>query len=219
MIERSIAARTHGRYVVSAPVGAEPRPLLVGFHGYAENAAIALDRLATLDPDDGWLRVGVQGLHRFYHRRTNQVIASWMTREDREHAIADNLAYVASVVEAVAGEWPTAGPLVFSGFSQGVATAFRAAAASPRPVAAVVALGGDVPPEIDRASLARIPRILVGHGATDHWYTAEKFNADTARLREAGVALEACEFQAGHEWAAPFIEQAAAFLRDLRSNP
>jgi predicted esterase len=212
VIERSVAVTTHGRYLVSEPSGDGPWPLLLGFHGYAENAAMALERVDGLDAAGRWLRVGVQGLHRFYRGRSNEVIANWMTRQDRAQAIADNLGYVAAVVDAVAGEWAIEGPLVVSGFSQGVAMAFRAAAASTRPVAAVIALGGDVPPEIDRASLQRIPRVLLGHGTRDHWYTEEKFAADVARLRDAGVSLETCEFDAPHEWAAPFVEQGRQFL-------
>ena len=96
--------------------------------------------------------------------------------------------------------------------SEYTAMAFRAAAASTRPVAAVIALGGDVPPEIDRASLQRIPRVLLGHGTRDHWYTEEKFAADVARLRDAGVSLETCEFDAPHEWAAPFVDQGRRLL-------
>src|SRR6476646_9254105 len=93
-----------------------------------------------------WLLVAVQGLHRFYQRRTNEVVASWMTRQDRELAIADNLTYVADVVDEVAKEWPGATRLVFAGFSQGVAMAFRAACDSRRTVNGVMAVGGDVPP-------------------------------------------------------------------------
>lgn len=215
MIDRSLAVRTHGRYVVSVPAGAGPWPLLVACHGYAENAAIALDRAVGLDPDGSWLRVGVQGLHRFYRGRSRDVVASWMTHEDREQAIADNTAYLASVVNEVAGEWPATDHLVFSGFSQGVAMAFRAAAASRRRVDAVVALGGDIPPEIDRDALARLPRVLIGHGSADPWYTNDKIDADVRRLQDAGVACDRCEFDGPHEWSAVFTHRAIEFLQAL----
>src|SRR5471032_2470151 len=142
MIERAIAADTHGRYLVEPPAVSGPAPILVGFHGYAEAAETQLDRLRAIPGADRWLLVSIQGLHRFYQRRANDVVASWMTRQDRELAIADNLAYVARVVEAVADEWAHTPRLVFAGFSQGVAMAFRAAAASARPVAGVIAVGG-----------------------------------------------------------------------------
>ena len=72
---------------------ARPSPLLVGFHGYRENAASHMAMLTRIAGTEGWLIVAVQGLHRFY-TKGGDVVASWMTREDRELAIADNVAYV-----------------------------------------------------------------------------------------------------------------------------
>lgn len=211
MIERTIAAPTHGRYLIAEPAGGGPRPLLVGFHGYAESAEAQLERLLSIPGADGWLRVSVQGLHRFYRGRNSDVVASWMTRQDRQLAIADNVAYVAAVVDEIASE-RTVRRIVFAGFSQGVATAFRAAAASPRAIAGVVALGGDVPPELDARALSAIAAALVGRGSGDTWYGQDAFASDIERLRAAGVALDAVPFEGGHEWTAEFSRAAARFL-------
>jgi predicted esterase len=149
------------------------------------------------------------------HGDSQEVVASWMTRQDRELAIADNLAYVASVVDA---EWIArqgTGGVVFSGFSQGVAMAFRAAAASTRRVAGVIAVGGDVPPELDRAALSTLGRALVCRGARDKWYSAETFAQDQARLRDARVAVTPHEYDGAHEWSAPVLHAASAFLQEL----
>src|SRR5437867_6992748 len=126
VIERTIPARTHGRYLVVPPAVSQSAPVLVGFHGYAETAETHLARLRAIPGAERWLVVAIQGLHRFYQRRTNEVVASWMTRQDRELAIADNLAYVASVVDEVGCTWPVRPRIVLAGFSQGVAMAFRA---------------------------------------------------------------------------------------------
>src|SRR4029077_10113123 len=114
-------------YLVEPPASPGPAPVLVGFHGYAEGAETQLARLRAIPGAERWLIVSIQGMHRFYQRRTNEVIASWMTRQDRVAAIADNLTYVAGVMNAVTREWPDATRLVFAGFSQGVAMTFRAA--------------------------------------------------------------------------------------------
>jgi predicted esterase len=215
MVERIIATTAHGRYVVVPPANHGPAPMLVGFHGYAELAEHHADRLRAIPGADRWLIVSIQGLNRFYQRRTNEVVAGWMTRQNRELAIADNLAYVASALDAASREWPTTYTLVFTGFSQGVAMTFRAAAASARPVAGVIAVGGDVPPEIDAASLARAQRALVCRGASDEWYTDTKFQHDISRLRESGVTVHAVTFEGGHEWSDAVLKNAATFLREL----
>jgi predicted esterase len=214
MIARTIETKTHGRYLVE-PASVRTSPMLVGFHGYAELAEHALDRLRAIGGADGWTLVAIQGLNRFYQRRTNDVIAGWMTRQDRELAVADNVAYVRAVVDAAAREWPDAAPLVFSGFSQGVAMAFRAAATSSRPVGGVIAAGGDVPPEIPPHALGRIGRVLLCRGRSDDWYTTEKFTADFDRLRGAGVATHALEFDGGHEWSDAVLRASADLLKEL----
>jgi poly(3-hydroxybutyrate) depolymerase len=213
---RTIAATTHGRYLVSPPATAGPAPLVVGFHGYAEAAEAQLARLRAIPGAERWMIASVQALHRFYRVRTDEVVAGWMTRQDRDLAIADNIAYVSAVVDALADEFPVNPTLVFAGFSQGVSMAFRAAASSTRPVAGVMACGGDVPPELDAASLGRVPAALIGRGVRDEFYTSAQLASDMARLRDAAVDLAPLEFEGGHEWSAPFIDAAGTFLNRCR---
>ncbi len=214
MIERAIAAATHGRYLVDVPSTGGPWPLLVGFHGYAEGVDPQFERLRSTPGADRWLLVAIQGLHRFYRGRSNDVVAGWMTRQDRELAIADNLAYVASVVGAVSREWKTDGRVVCAGFSQGVAMAFRAAASMKAD--GVIALGGDVPPELEPAALATISAVLIARGTRDQWYTSEMHEADVRRLRASGTAVDVVAFNAGHEWTPEFSRAAADFLARWR---
>ena len=101
-----------------------------------------------------------------------------MTRQDRELVIADNLRFVTEVVDAAARDAPVASPLVFAGFSQGVAMMFRAACHASRAIAGAIAVGGDVPPELDRHALSLIPAAFVGRGSRDEWYTPEHWADD-----------------------------------------
>jgi predicted esterase len=212
----TIAAATHGRYVVRAPE-APPLGLLVGCHGYAQTADGFASTLEGIPGVDRWLLVSVQGLHRFY-TRAGDVVASWMTSQDRELMIGDNVAYLRQVVAHVRSELsPTlsrGAPLVFLGFSQGVAMAFRAAADQVAQCAGIVALGGDVPPDV-RAKAASLPPVLLGRGRSEEWYTAERMASDLAWLRAIGVHLTVCEFDGGHEWAGEFRDATAAFLQRL----
>src|SRR5260370_22035310 len=100
--------------------------MVVGFHGSAETAEIQLERLRGIPGAHQSLLISIQGLNRFYRGRSNDVVAGWMTRQDREIAIADNVRYVAAVIGEVTREW-AGGPVVLAGFSQGVSMAFRAA--------------------------------------------------------------------------------------------
>lgn len=214
MIERAIATLTHGRYLIEPPASSGPAPVVVGFHGYGEGAEAQLDRMRRIPGADRWLLVSIQGLHRFYQRRANEVVASWMTRQDRDRAIGDNLAYISAVLDSVDRDYPGAPRLVFTGFSQGVAMTFRAAAASTKTVDGVIAVGGDVPPELDAAAVGRVRRALVCHGTRDEWYTAAIFERDVRRLRRANVDVRPLEFDGGHEWSDEVAREASMFLDD-----
>ncbi len=135
--------------------------------------------------------MSIQALHRFYERRTDRVVASWMTRQDRESAIADNLAYVSTCIDQVASEWPTIPTILFAGFSQGVAMAFRAAVNETRGIAGVAAVGGDVPPELTPAALQRVPAVILARGVSDHWYTRESSRKTNGALRNLPSAFAA----------------------------
>lgn len=213
MTERTITTLTHGRYLTIPPAAQSPAPLLVGFHGYGEDAETQLERLRAIPESDQWLKVSIQALHRFYDRRTNRVVASWMTRQDRELAIADNAAYVTASIDAVVAEWPTLPRVVFAGFSQGVGMAFRAAANSTQRVAGVIAVGGDIPPEIPPDRLARVSSVLIARGTSDDWYTKEKFAGDERRVRDCCVSVRTLEFNGGHEWSSEVVQAASEFLR------
>ena len=207
---RVLPARTQGRYLIEDRPG--PRPLLVGFHGYGENAEIHLADLQRLPGADRYRRVAVQALHRFYNTKKNEVVGSWMTRLDREQATLDNLAYVAQVLDEVEQDFGPAPGLVYIGFSQGAAMAYRCAARIGRPCQGVVVLGGDVPPDVADDPKASLPPVFVGRGTEDTWYTEAKHSHDLEVLRARGAQVESLVFSGGHEWAPAFVEAAGKFL-------
>lgn len=207
----SVDVRVHGRFIVREPViDSASRDVLVGFHGFGENAERHMDELERLPGLEAWVLVAVEALHPFY-LRSGEVVACWMTRQDRELAIEENIAYVRSVLDRVVPE-NDAGRLAVIGFSQGTAMSYRAAAYAGRRMDAVIALGGDVPPEL--ATLPRPPfnRALIARGVDEEWYGADKLAADVKLLDGLGVVPEIFEFAGGHEWTDAFRDRAATFL-------
>ena len=203
----SVRAPTHGRVLVR-DVGS-PKGLFVGFHGYKETAEIQMDRLTGVAGADQWTLVSAQGLNRFYSGQTQDVVAAWMTRQDREDAIRDNIDYIDNVIDHVrTGDEP----VVFTGFSQGVAMAFRAAVRGRVRASGVIAVGGDVPPELLADPASRFPRVLLIRGAADQWHTAKQLAADVAALRARGDEPEALIHDGGHEWTVDVTAAAGRFL-------
>ncbi len=232
MITELVPATVHGRVLIDNDEGAAVSfRVLVAFHGYGQSAEDMLDELRRIPGADQWTRVSIQALNRFYTRGDAKVVANWMTREDREQAIADNIAYVdaaiARVLEGVAQVADVgrgfsranveAGTLVFAGFSQGVAMAYRAARLGARPVAGIIALAGDIPPELKSDAPHRHPwpKVLIGVGHLEQWYSSDKVDQDEAFLTARSIEHSVVRFKGGHEWTEEFRNAAGAFLAGL----
>jgi predicted esterase len=208
-----IPALTHGVALVQTAHAAAARGLLVGFHGYMETALAEMNRLQTIPGSGSWTLVSVEGLHRFYRGRSQEVVASWMTREDREVAIADNLAYVAAALDEIPHDHSTR--IVYTGFSQGVAMAFRAAVLGRDRASGIISVGGDVPPELLADSALRFPPVLFARGARDEWLTQSQFETDAAALTARGGPVQSLLYEGAHEWTADLAKAAGRFLEHL----
>ncbi len=206
----------HGRFLIRhAPV--LPAPLLVGFHGYAENAADQMERLRRLPEAGPWMICAVQALHPFYTRSNGEIVASWMTSLDRERAIEDNLQYVRRVLARLVHHFQGVEmPPLFAGFSQGAALAWRAACRLGS--LGVVAVGAEIPPELTTEQLAAVPAALIARGSNDRKYPPEKLASDLSRLEACGVVVETVEFPGGHLWNEALDPHVGRFLEGLRRS-
>ena len=205
----SIPTTTHGRVVVEDAAVA-PISLLVAFHGYAQSADETLADVRTIPGASAWTIASVQGLHRFYNRNSEKVIASWMTRQDarrrdcgqrRVHRWRDRCrgrAGTDCVRRILAGR--------VDGVSRGRAR---------------VASGGWCHRAGRRHSAGsqeqRLPRpwpaVLIGGGERDTWFTPAKAEADAAFLAAQQVPHDVVRFAGGHEWTDEFRAAAARWLQ------
>jgi predicted esterase len=120
-------------------------------------------------------------------------------------------------------EYEPAGPLVYVGFSQGVAMAYRATAFAhdhgdvPRAAGAIV-LAGDIPPDVV-PRVRDLPPLLIGRGTGDEWYTEAKAGADLRHLAPAVVSPRVHVFEGGHVWDESFVAAAGEFLDLIAASP
>jgi len=212
---RLLSTPITGRYLVE-PAAAAGAPLLVGFHGYGQKAEELLEDLRRIPGAEAWTLVAVQALHRFYRSKTGEVVGSWMTRMDRDQAIADNVIYVGRVLAEMRGQ-QGGGKLVFAGFSQGAAMVWRAAARC-GPCHGLVVLGGDLPADVSGGGSPDLPPVLLGRGTEDEFYTAAQLARDLAALEAMGREVEVVRFAGGHEWGSGFLEATGRFLERIRGG-
>ncbi|AMY09735.1 putative esterase [Luteitalea pratensis] len=217
--EHAIVTPVHGRYLVrvaESPTRGPARnaPMAVGFHGYGESADEQLARLEAIPELADWTLVSIQGLHRFYGRG-QAVVASWMTSQDREGAIEDNLRYVRSVITEAVHQTGEPQALVYVGYSQGVAMAWRAAILGARRIDGLAVFGGDVPPELVVRPMTQCPPVLIGRGRDDTQYTAAHFRTDLDMLATRFVAVEPYEVVGGHGWTPAVGREIGGFVTRL----
>jgi predicted esterase len=131
-----------------------------------------------------------------------RVGATWMTREDREHEIADYVAYLEQLSAEIRRHLAGAGPrIVVLGFSQGTATMCRWLAASELRADQVVLWAGGVPPELDVAEWsARLhgAALTLVAGEQDEMVPASAVVQEGERLSAAGVAFTLLRHPGGH---------------------
>ena len=215
---RHAATTVHGRYLVQPPGPGARDCWLVGFHGQGQTAENFLESLSLVPRGPRWLAVSVQGLNRYYLGRTRAIAANWMTSQDRELAIADNVAWVDTVLDRLEQEFGAPRVIVFAGFSQGVAMAYRAGLLCRRDSAAIVAGSGDLPPELRSAVSRAWPRVLAATGTRDEWYTPARLEADAGFVRTHRPDARTLVFDGGHEWPEALCEAAGHLLRDLERD-
>jgi predicted esterase len=180
---------------------ARAREVWILLHGYGQSAADFLASCAELAAPQRLL-VAPEALSRFYLRGgTGPVGASWMTREEREHEIADTLAWLDAVAADVADPVRQRSCAVV-GFSQGAAAACRWAALGRTRLERLVLWGGGVPPDLDLAlarERLRAMRVHLVRGLADAAWDERRLLDDSRRLAEHGIGHDSHPFDGGHE--------------------
>lgn len=94
------------------------------------------------------------------------------------------------------------GPLLLGGFSQGGTTSLAYGLTRPGAVAAVANFSGFLVHHVDPPTTGDVPPVFWGHGVADPAIPFELARTGRARLRRAGVHVEARDYRMGH-WIAP----------------
>ena len=208
MQEHHVTVRRTARYYTLGPTESEVAQVWIVCHGFAQLAGRFMRHFAPLD-DGTRLIVAPEALNRFYveatpgvHGPESKVGATWMTREDRLHEIADYVAYLDTLADALFTRLDrTRVHLTVLGFSQGVATVSRWAVQGRTRPDHLILWASPLPPEIDTgagvAELAMIPRISVVVGARDA-DAQRALPRERERMQRIGIDHALIGFDGGH---------------------
>ncbi|AMJ65482.1 alpha/beta hydrolase [Hymenobacter sp. PAMC 26628] len=197
-----VVPRTARYHQLGTPSAATRRVWFV-CHGYRQLAAYFIRHFAALAAaDPGLVVVAPEGLSRFYlHGHDGRVGTSWMTRDDRQHEIDDQIGFLNKLVGHVLGRCPAGVPVTLLGFSQGTATVGRWLVQAPFRPAHLVLWAGTFPPDTNPEATEQLVRnlpITLVVGEHDEYLTPSLVAQQQAHLRQMGALLAVRTFTGGH---------------------
>lgn len=172
-------------------------------HGYAQLANYFIKKFDELDPTKH-LIVAPEGLHRFYWKGfSERVVASWMTKEDRENDILDYVNYLNLVYDEVMSSFKNRKVKVnVLGFSQGTATVCRWVANGNVQADNFILWAGAFPPDMnfkqDRSVFDTLKTYVVV-GDADEFINEEEVVKQSDFLKKNKIDFELIRFKGKHE--------------------
>jgi len=194
------------RYILRGDPSPATREIWLACHGYGQLAPAFARRL---EPLASATRVvaAPEALHRYYLDAVDRpaaerrVGATWMTREERDADIADNAAYLDALGASLLRRAPNA-RLSALGFSQGVATVARWAAATTLAIDQLVFWGAPLPDDLDWLAAERrfaTIRLTFVAGDRDRVLPPQVLEDQRARLERHGLDCAVVGFEGGHD--------------------
>ena len=203
-----IQVRRTARYYTLGEPGSDTRDVWFVCHGYGQLAADFIKELEVI-ADSTRVIVAPEALSRYYvaseagfHSSESKVVASWMTREDREAEIDDYVAYLDAVYDEVISKVDRKDASVtVLGFSQGGATANRWLTRGRSRADRLIMWGALIATDADlnqAATFFRDVKLTIVHGTRDQ-FANEKMIEDYQRvLTEKRIPFELVTFNGGH---------------------
>lgn len=190
-----IEVRKTARYFMYGDATQPYNEIVFVLHGYGMQANEFLKSFEALHIP-GRLIIAPEGLSRFYRKAfSGDVVASWMTKEDRLNEINDYILYLEDLFDKFSAN--TAAKKVVLGFSQGATTASRWLMNGKSRVDDFVVWCGEFAPDIHEFP-THYPRIWHVSAQRDEFIPQERFKKQREFLLSIGFEVMDYSFDDGH---------------------
>ncbi len=195
----TIAVQKTARYFsLESKSPAEVKCVVYVLHGYAQAASEFLTQFEPVSGNSIAI-IAPEGLHRFYARGgAGTVVASWMTKEDRENDIRDYVSYLSDVRAAITAKFPNLEKEVVLGFSQGGATAARWVSAGNFNPDRLILWCAFFPPDV-QMQLDQKAELTVVTASNDRFISDDEAATQLKLMREGHPDLHHVKFEGEHE--------------------
>ena len=206
--EHHIEVRRSARYYTLGEPSAETRDVWFACHGYGQLAADFIKEFEIIAHPTRVI-VAPEALSRYYaanepgfHSSESKVLASWMTREDRDVEIDDYVAYLDAVYDEIISQVDRKNVSVtVLGFSQGGATANRWVTRGRSRADRLIMWGALIASDADlnqAATFFRNVKLTIVYGKRDQFANERMIEDYQNVLSEKGIPFELITFNGGH---------------------
>lgn len=207
MKQHRIIVQKTARYFTSADPGDSIDHVVFVCHGYMQLANDFLEEFEEVFKPQT-LFVAPEGLHRFYRKiSSNEVVASWMTREDREDDIRDYVAFLDAVYAEVMQKIKPGAKISVLGFSQGGATASRWISSGKVKADELILFCSFLPPDMPATGIPAATKLTVVTASNDTFISPEKEQEQLEKMKLLKPDLKHTRFEGEHAIHLPTIRQ------------
>lgn len=201
-MKKSILFPFEARYSVSHEPHGNEKELWLVFHGYGQLAEFFIRKFLPFDSEDR-LIVAPEGTNYAYLKEfQGRVGANWMTKHERETAIANNHRFLDLLMVEILEKFHFPPKIHVLGFSQGAATCTRWACQWSGQIDSLVLWAGgfasDLSLDLGREKFAHT-RVLLVFGEQDELIREDQVKQQEDLVKGLGKPLITLKFEGGHE--------------------
>lgn len=198
MIRKTLVVPKTARYFCTDVPSLKFEEVIFVCHGYAQLASEFIDEFACI-AGERRLIVAPEGLHRFYHKGgADKVVASWMTKEDREDDIRDYISWLDMAAADVLLHCNPNVKITVLGFSQGAATATRWISLGMTQVHQLILWCGFFPPDIGEDFSVDDMALTVVTATNDRFIPQEEAERQLAIIKAKHATCKHIVFEGQH---------------------
>jgi predicted esterase len=218
--EHHITVGRTARYYTIGELGPLTRDVWFVCHGHGQLAGEFIREFEII-ADPARVVVAPEGLSRYYvsndsgfHSKESKVVATWMTREDRENEINDYVGYLDALYKEIIAKVNQQNVSVtVLGFSQGGATANRWVTRGRSHPDRLIMWGALLATDADlnqAATFFRDVKLTMVVGKRDQFLKEGMIEDYQRLLRESGIPFELITFDGGHRMDRETLRRLAA---------